>query len=145
LIEALPLTKSKKRHSRGRANFSQKVRYKASVTVKKLTPSRAISAPFLRASSRTIERKKEASLMANSAVPPVQSPDRKGLDATIAEFVYRYDGNILRFKQHQAGVEAAQVAHRARCRIKSRVSPICQAVSAWQRESTFAARFDSGA
>jgi formyltetrahydrofolate deformylase len=35
----------------------------------------------------------------------VQCPDRKGLDATIAEFIYRYDGNILHFEQHQAGEE----------------------------------------
>jgi formyltetrahydrofolate deformylase len=37
----------------------------------------------------------------NSAVLLVQCPDRKGLDATIAEFIYRYDGNILHFEQHQ--------------------------------------------
>jgi formyltetrahydrofolate hydrolase len=41
--------------------------------------------------------------MRNSAILLVQCPDRKGLDATIAEFIYRYDGNILRFEQHQAG------------------------------------------
>lgn len=39
--------------------------------------------------------------MKNSAILLVQCPDRKGLDATIAEFIYRYDGNILRFEQHQ--------------------------------------------
>jgi formyltetrahydrofolate deformylase len=40
-----------------------------------------------------------------SAILLVQCPDRKGLDATIAEFIYRYDGNILHFEQHQAGQE----------------------------------------
>jgi formyltetrahydrofolate deformylase len=43
--------------------------------------------------------------MGNSAILLVQCPDRKGLDATIAEFIYRYDGNILHFEQHQAGEE----------------------------------------
>jgi formyltetrahydrofolate deformylase len=41
----------------------------------------------------------------NSAILLVQCPDQKGLDATIAEFIYRYDGNILHFEQHQAGEE----------------------------------------
>jgi formyltetrahydrofolate deformylase len=40
----------------------------------------------------------------------VQCPDRKGLDATIAEFIYRYDGNILHFEQHQAGEERYYLA-----------------------------------
>lgn len=43
--------------------------------------------------------------MRNSAILLVQCPDRKGLDATIAEFIYRYDGNILHFEMHQAGEE----------------------------------------
>jgi formyltetrahydrofolate deformylase len=43
--------------------------------------------------------------MKNSAILLVQCPDRKGLDATIAEFIYRYDGNILHFEMHQAGEE----------------------------------------
>jgi formyltetrahydrofolate deformylase len=30
--------------------------------------------------------------MKNTAILLVQCPDRKGLDATIAEFIYRYDG-----------------------------------------------------
>ena len=34
----------------------------------------------------------------------------KGLDATIAEFIYRYDGNILHFEQHQAGEERYYLA-----------------------------------
>ena len=40
----------------------------------------------------------------------MQCPDRKGLDATIAEFIYRYDGNILHFEQHQAGPERYYLA-----------------------------------
>lgn len=36
----------------------------------------------------------------NSAVLLVQCPDRKGLDAAIAEFIFRHDGNILHFEQH---------------------------------------------
>lgn len=43
--------------------------------------------------------------MKNSAILLVQCPDHKGLDATIAEFIYRFDGNILHFEQHQAGEE----------------------------------------
>jgi formyltetrahydrofolate deformylase len=46
----------------------------------------------------------------NSAILLVQCPDRKGLDATIAEFIYRYDGNILHFEQHQAGEERYYLA-----------------------------------
>ena len=48
--------------------------------------------------------------MKNTAILLVQCPDRKGLDATIAEFIYRYDGNILHFEQHQAGVERYYLA-----------------------------------
>ena len=44
-------------------------------------------------------------VLKNSAILLVQCPDRKGLDAAIAEFIYRYDGNILHFEQHQAGEE----------------------------------------
>jgi len=40
----------------------------------------------------------------------VQCPDRKGLDATIADFIYRHDGNILHFEQHQAGEERFYLA-----------------------------------
>ena len=46
----------------------------------------------------------------NSAVLLVQCRDRKGLDATIADFIYRYDGNILHFEQHQAGEERYYLA-----------------------------------
>jgi formyltetrahydrofolate deformylase len=35
-----------------------------------------------------------------SAILHVQCPDRKGLDATLAEFIYRNGGNILHFEQH---------------------------------------------
>lgn len=48
--------------------------------------------------------------MKNNAILLVQCPDRKGLDATIAEFIYRYDGNILRFEQHQMGEERYYLA-----------------------------------
>lgn len=48
--------------------------------------------------------------MKNSAILLVQCPDRKGLDATIAEFIYRYDGNILHFEQHQVGEERYYLA-----------------------------------
>ena len=48
--------------------------------------------------------------MRNSAVLLVQCPDRKGLDATIADFLYRHDGNILHFEQHQAGEERFYLA-----------------------------------
>lgn len=48
--------------------------------------------------------------MKNSAILLVQCPDRKGLDATIAEFIYRYDGNILHFEQHQEGQERYYLA-----------------------------------
>jgi formyltetrahydrofolate deformylase len=49
-------------------------------------------------------------LVKRSAILLVQCPDRKGLDATIAEFIYRYDGNILHFEQHQAGEERYYLA-----------------------------------
>ena len=38
--------------------------------------------------------------MNRSAILHVQAPDRKGLDATLAEFIFRADGNILHFEQH---------------------------------------------
>lgn len=43
--------------------------------------------------------------MRNSAVLLVQCPDQKGLDAAIAEFIFRHNGNILHFEQHSAGSE----------------------------------------
>jgi formyltetrahydrofolate deformylase len=39
--------------------------------------------------------------MNRSAILRVQCPDRKGLDAALAEFIYRAGGNILHFEQHQ--------------------------------------------
>ena len=39
--------------------------------------------------------------MKQSAILRVQCPDRKGIDATLAEFIYRAGGNILHFEQHQ--------------------------------------------
>jgi formyltetrahydrofolate deformylase len=46
----------------------------------------------------------------NSAVLLVQCADQKGLDAAIADFIFRYDGNILHFEQHQAGEERFYLA-----------------------------------
>jgi len=37
----------------------------------------------------------------NSAILRVQCPDQKGLDAALADFIYRAGGNILHFEQHQ--------------------------------------------
>jgi formyltetrahydrofolate deformylase len=39
----------------------------------------------------------------NTVILLVQCPDRKGLDAAIADFIYCHGGNILHFEQHQAG------------------------------------------
>jgi formyltetrahydrofolate deformylase len=46
----------------------------------------------------------------NSAILLVQCPDRKGLDATIADFIFQRGGNILHFEQHQAGAERFYLA-----------------------------------
>jgi formyltetrahydrofolate deformylase len=48
--------------------------------------------------------------MKKTAILLVQCPDRRGLDATIAEFIYRYDGSILHFEQHLAGEERYYLA-----------------------------------
>lgn len=48
--------------------------------------------------------------MKNTAVLLVQCPDQKGLDATLADFIYRHDGNIVHFEQHQAGDEGHYLA-----------------------------------
>jgi formyltetrahydrofolate deformylase len=45
-----------------------------------------------------------------TAILLVQCPDHKGLDAAIAEFIFRHDGNILHFEQHQAGEERFYLA-----------------------------------
>jgi formyltetrahydrofolate deformylase len=46
----------------------------------------------------------------NSAILLVQCPDRKGLDAAIADFIYRHNGNILHFEQHQTDEEPYYLA-----------------------------------
>jgi formyltetrahydrofolate deformylase len=46
----------------------------------------------------------------NSAILLVECPDQKGLDAAIANFIFRHDGNILHFEQHQAGEERFYLA-----------------------------------
>ena len=48
--------------------------------------------------------------MKNSAILLVQCPDRKGLDAAIADFIYWHGGDILHFEQHQAGRERFYLA-----------------------------------
>ena len=48
--------------------------------------------------------------MRNSAILLVQCPDRAGLDATIADFIFRNGGNILHFEQHQADEERFYLA-----------------------------------
>src|ERR1700732_4682901 len=46
----------------------------------------------------------------NTAILLVECPDQKGLDAAIADFIFRHDGNILHFEQHQAGEERFYLA-----------------------------------
>lgn len=48
--------------------------------------------------------------MKNSAILLLRCPDRKGLDAAIADFIYRHGGDILHFEQHQAGEERFYLA-----------------------------------
>ena len=48
--------------------------------------------------------------MKNTAILLIECPDQKGLDATIADFIFRHDGNILHFEQHQAGEERFYLA-----------------------------------
>ena len=48
--------------------------------------------------------------MRNSAILLIRCPDRKGLDAGIADFIFRHGGNILHFEQHQAGEERFYLA-----------------------------------
>jgi len=40
-------------------------------------------------------------IVSNSAILRVQCPDRKGIDSTLADFIFRANGNILHFEQHQ--------------------------------------------
>jgi len=42
----------------------------------------------------------------NTAILLVQCPDRKGLSAAIADFIFQHNGNILHVEQHQAGDSA---------------------------------------
>lgn len=48
--------------------------------------------------------------MKNSAILLLRCPDRKGLDAAIADFIYLHGGDILHFEQHQAGEERFYLA-----------------------------------
>ena len=48
--------------------------------------------------------------MKNSAILLLKCPDRKGLDAAIADFIYWHGGDILHFEQHQAGHERFYLA-----------------------------------
>ena len=48
--------------------------------------------------------------MRDSAILLIQCPDRKGLDAAIADFIFRHGGNILHFEQHQSGEERFYLA-----------------------------------
>ena len=48
--------------------------------------------------------------MREKAILLVECPDQKGLDAAIADFIFRHDGNILHFEQHQAGEERFYLA-----------------------------------
>src|SRR5262245_19933562 len=43
----------------------------------------------------------EAAVMRRTAILLIDSPDRKGLVAAIADFLYRHDANILHADQHQ--------------------------------------------
>jgi formyltetrahydrofolate deformylase len=46
----------------------------------------------------------------NSAILLIRCPDRAGLDATVADFIFRHGGNILHFEQHQADEERFYLA-----------------------------------
>ena len=48
--------------------------------------------------------------MKNSAILLLKCPDRKGLDAAIADFIYWHGGDILHFEQYQAGDERFYLA-----------------------------------
>jgi formyltetrahydrofolate deformylase len=52
----------------------------------------------------------ESSTLRNSAILLLRCPDRKGLDAAIADFIYWHGGDILHFEQHQPGVERFYLA-----------------------------------
>ena len=48
--------------------------------------------------------------MKNSAILRVQCPDSKGIDAALADFIYRAGGNILHFEQHQVAEASLYLA-----------------------------------
>ncbi|MGB2898197.1 MAG: formyltetrahydrofolate deformylase [Candidatus Acidiferrum sp.] len=48
--------------------------------------------------------------MKNSAILLVQCPDRRGLDAALADFIYQHNGNILHFEEHQVGEKGFYLA-----------------------------------
>jgi formyltetrahydrofolate deformylase len=49
-------------------------------------------------------------ILKNSAILLVQCPDRRGLDAALADFIYRHNGNILHFEEHQVGEKGFYLA-----------------------------------
>jgi formyltetrahydrofolate deformylase len=49
-------------------------------------------------------------VLRNSAILLVQCPDRRGLDAAIANFIYQHEGNILHFEEHQVGEKGFYLA-----------------------------------
>jgi len=57
-----------------------------------------------------MQRRLRVKHLRNSAILLVQCPDRKGLNATIADFVCRHEGNILNFEQHQTVEEQLYLA-----------------------------------
>src|SRR5215469_13712417 len=50
------------------------------------------------------------STLKNSAILLLRCPNRKGLDAAIADFIYCHGGDILHFEQHQPGTERIYLA-----------------------------------
>src|ERR1700722_18591337 len=55
-------------------------------------------------------RQTRDSTLKNSAILLLRCPDRKGLDAAIADFIYWHGGDILHFEQHQPSVERSYLA-----------------------------------
>jgi formyltetrahydrofolate deformylase len=49
-------------------------------------------------------------IVKNSAILRVQCPDSKGIDAALADFIYRAGGNILHFEQHQVAEASLYLA-----------------------------------
>jgi formyltetrahydrofolate deformylase len=46
----------------------------------------------------------------NSAILLLKCPDRKGLDAAIADFIYWHGGDMLHFEQHQTAPDRFYLA-----------------------------------